>query len=76
MQWREDGQFVIKLPDSLPPGQYTVILGIFLDGNALQPSAKVLRVRVGAAGCARLSATCWLVSPIDGWKWIPWSFKF
>jgi hypothetical protein len=50
MQWKEDGQFVIKLPDSLTPGQYTVILGIFLDGNALQPSAKVLRIRIGAAG--------------------------
>ena len=50
MEWKEDGQFVIKLPDSLTPGQYTVILGIFLDGNALQPSAKVLRVRIGAAG--------------------------
>jgi hypothetical protein len=50
MEWKEDGQFVIKLPDSLTPGQYTVILGIFLDGNALEPSAKVLRVRVGAAG--------------------------
>jgi hypothetical protein len=50
MQWKEDGQFVIKLPDNLTPGQYTVILGIFLDGNALEPSAKVLRVRIGAAG--------------------------
>ena len=50
MQWKEDGQFVIKLPDSLTPGQYTVILGIFLDGNALEPSAKVIRVRIGAAG--------------------------
>jgi hypothetical protein len=50
MEWKEDGQFVIKLPDSLTPGQYTVILGIFLDGNTLEPSAKVLHVRVGAAG--------------------------
>ena len=50
MDWKQDGQFAIKLPDGLPPGQYTVILGIFLDGNALEPSAKVLRIRVGATG--------------------------
>jgi hypothetical protein len=50
MHWREDGRFDIKLPDNMPPGEYTVILGIFLDGNALEPSAKVVRIRVGAAG--------------------------
>ena len=50
MQWKEDGHFAIELPERLPPGQYTVVLGIFLDGNSLQPSARVLRVRVGAAG--------------------------
>jgi hypothetical protein len=48
MQWRDDGQFAIKLPERLPPGEYTVILGVFLDGNALDPPARVLRVRVGA----------------------------
>jgi hypothetical protein len=50
MDWKQDGQFAIKLPDGLAPGQYTVILGIFLDGNALDLSAKVLRIRVGATG--------------------------
>jgi hypothetical protein len=50
MEWKEDDQFAIALPDGLPPGQYTVILGIFLDGNAVDPSAKVLRVRIGPAG--------------------------
>ena len=50
MQWKEDGDFTMELPERLPPGQYTVILGIFLDGNSVQPSAKMLRVRVGAAG--------------------------
>jgi hypothetical protein len=50
MQWKEDGHFTIDLPEHLAPGQYTVLLGIFLDGNSLQPSVKVLRVRVGAAG--------------------------
>lgn len=50
MDWKEDGQFAIKLPEGLSPGQYTLIFGIFLDGNAMDPSAKVLRVRVGATG--------------------------
>jgi hypothetical protein len=50
MQWREDGQFAIDLPERLPPGQYTVILAIFLDGNALQPSARMLHVRIGPRG--------------------------
>jgi hypothetical protein len=48
MQWREDGRFAIELPDRLPPGRYTVVLGIFLDGNALQAPARILQVRVGA----------------------------
>jgi hypothetical protein len=48
MHWGEDGRFDFKLPEDLPPGEYKAIFGIFLDGNALQPSAKVVRVRVGA----------------------------
>ena len=48
MQWREDGRFAIELPDRLPPGQYTVVLGIFLDGNALHAPTRVLQIRVGA----------------------------
>ncbi len=50
MHWAEDGHFAIKLPEDLPPGQYTAILGIFLDGNALQPSAKIVPFRVGGTG--------------------------
>jgi peptide/nickel transport system substrate-binding protein len=50
MQWKDDGQFAIKLPEGLPVGQHTLILGVFLDGNTLHPSAKVLRLRIGAAG--------------------------
>jgi hypothetical protein len=50
MDWKEDGQFAVRLPEGLAPGDYTVILGVFLDGNAVDPSAKVLRVRVGAGG--------------------------
>jgi hypothetical protein len=49
MHWRDDGAFAIKLPEQLSPGQYTVILAVFLDGNSLLPSAKVLRFHVGNA---------------------------
>jgi len=49
MQWREDGRFTINLPERLPPGPYTIILAIFLDGNSMLPSAKMLRFRVGGA---------------------------
>ncbi len=38
MQWNEDGRFTITLPQDLPPGQYMVVLGIFLDGNTVDPS--------------------------------------
>jgi hypothetical protein len=48
MHWGEDGRFDIAVPDNLPSGTYTVVLGIFLDGNTLLPSAKVVRFRVGA----------------------------
>jgi hypothetical protein len=50
MRWADDGHFAIDLAPELPPGDYTVIAGILLDGNAVQPSARVLRVRLGAAG--------------------------
>jgi hypothetical protein len=50
MQWEEDGRLRISLPDRLPPGQYTVNLAIFLDGNSMHPTAKTLRFRIGAAG--------------------------
>jgi hypothetical protein len=50
MDWKEDGRFAIKLPEGLPAGEYTVILGVLLDGNALDPSSKVLRVHLGGAG--------------------------
>ena len=32
------------------PSAVILIVAIFLDGNSIQPSAKMLRVRVGAAG--------------------------
>jgi hypothetical protein len=46
MRWAEDGHFAIDLAPRLPSGDYTVIAGIFLDGNAVQPSARVLRVHI------------------------------
>jgi hypothetical protein len=52
MSWGEDGRFNVKLPEDLQPGEYKVILGIFLDGNALHPSARIVRVRVGGAARA------------------------
>jgi hypothetical protein len=50
MHWQDDSRFVIDLPQDLSPGQYTVALAIFLDGNSLLPSAKLLRLRVGVQG--------------------------
>ncbi len=50
MTWREDGRFTVNLPKRLPPGQYTVILAVLLDGNSMLPSAKLLRLRVGGTG--------------------------
>jgi hypothetical protein len=47
MHWEDDGRFTIKLPKRLPPGEYTVNLAVFLDGNSMAPSAKSLRLRVG-----------------------------
>jgi hypothetical protein len=49
MHWENDGRFTIELPERLPPGEYTVNLAIFLDGNSMVPSAKSLRFRIGAA---------------------------
>jgi len=50
MQWGENGNFTIKLPARLPPGEYKIVLAVFLDGNPVQPSTKILRVRIGAGG--------------------------
>jgi hypothetical protein len=51
MHWREDGLFTIDLPQDLPPGDYTVILAVLLDGNAVELSARALHIRrIGAPG--------------------------
>ena len=47
MDWRDDGRFVARLPDHLDPGDYTVLAGIFLDGNPLGSPVAMLRVRAG-----------------------------
>jgi hypothetical protein len=49
MNWEDDGRFTIGLPEQLPPGEYTVNLSIFLDGNSVVPSAKSLHFRLGGA---------------------------
>jgi hypothetical protein len=54
MAWQPDGRFTIDLPQDLPPGEYTVILAVFLDGNAVEPSARILHIRrIGASGVPR-----------------------
>jgi hypothetical protein len=51
MHWREDGRFTVDLPQDLPAGEYGVMLAVFLDGNAAEPSARALRIRrIGAPG--------------------------
>lgn len=48
MHWEEDGRFTVDLPERLPPGDYTINLGIFLDGNSMVPSARSMTFRVVA----------------------------
>ncbi len=51
MHWRQDGLFTLDVPRKLPAGDYTVILAVFLDGNAVEPSARILRIRrISASG--------------------------
>jgi hypothetical protein len=50
MHWEDDGRFTIELPKLLPPGDYTLNLSIFLDGNSVVPSAKSLHFRLGGEG--------------------------
>jgi hypothetical protein len=47
MRWEGDGRFVVDLPQGLRPGEYTVLLAVFLDGNSLLPSARLLHVQIG-----------------------------
>jgi hypothetical protein len=47
MRWEDDGRFVIDLPPGLQPGEHRVALAVFLDGNSLLPSTRLLRLRIG-----------------------------
>ncbi len=46
MRWLEDGRFALALPDRLPGGNYAALVAVFLDGNSLLPSTKMIRFRV------------------------------
>jgi len=46
---KEDGRFIAELPQRLPRGRYTFMIGIFLDGNSIRPAARVLSFEVGAS---------------------------
>ena len=50
MRWLEDGRFALALPDRLPGGNYTALVAVFLDGNSLMPSTKMIRFRVEEGG--------------------------
>jgi hypothetical protein len=47
MRWEDDGRFVIDLSPGLQPGEHRVALAVFLDGNSLLPSTRLLRLRIG-----------------------------
>jgi hypothetical protein len=50
MQWMDNNDFAIKLSDRLPEGRYKIVLAVFVDGNAVEPSFHMLPFRIGAAG--------------------------
>jgi len=50
MRWEEDGRFTIALPGRLPPGLYTIVVAVFLDGNSMLPSTEMLRIRIDGTG--------------------------
>jgi len=45
----EDGHLVAELPEHLPRGRYTFLVAIYLDGNTVDPSAKLLRFEANAS---------------------------
>jgi hypothetical protein len=46
--WQEDGRFVLSLPRSLPEGGYTLAVGVYADGNAVNATVGTLRVEGSA----------------------------
>ncbi|MFQ5567192.1 MAG: hypothetical protein ACE5EU_12630, partial [Paracoccaceae bacterium] len=47
MRWEGDDRFAVELPEGMPPGGYTVLVAVYLDGNSLTPSTGMLRFEVG-----------------------------
>jgi hypothetical protein len=45
----EDGHLVAELPEHLPRGRYTFLVAIYLDGNTVDPTARMLRFDVSAS---------------------------
>ena len=50
MHWEDDGRFTIKLPERLPPGEYTVNLGYFPRRQLTWFRRPVVHFRIGGAG--------------------------
>jgi hypothetical protein len=34
----------VELPEEMPPGRYTILVAVYLDGNSLTPSTGMLRL--------------------------------
>jgi hypothetical protein len=45
----EDGHLVAELPEHLARGRYTFLVAIYLDGNTVDPSAKILSFDANAS---------------------------
>lgn len=45
----EDGHLVVELPEHLPRGHYTFLVAIYLDGNTVDPSARLLSFEANAS---------------------------
>jgi hypothetical protein len=46
---KDDGRFVAELPQSLPPGRYTFLVAIYLDGNSVRPPARSFSFEVAGS---------------------------
>jgi len=57
MRWEKDNRFRIDLPANMPPGEYTVVAGIFLDGNTLDPSVALSRFSIAKEESRKRDAT-------------------
>lgn len=42
----DDGRFVAELPERLPRGRYTFLVAIYLDGNSISPTTRMLHLEV------------------------------